>query len=92
MPLTGLLIDALVVDPRRPHRHRTRRGHHLPLGVVAVADHQPVTVLVDLVGELLDVGGDLGLQRRRQHLPGTVADDLIEQRPDPPASLGTGPS
>ena len=25
--------------------------------------------------------GDLGLQRRRQHLPGTVADDLIKQRP-----------
>ena len=40
-------------------------------------------VLVDLVGERLDVGGDLGLQRRREHLPGTVADDLIEQRPDP---------
>src|SRR4051812_29711359 len=29
----------------------------------------------------LDVGRDLGLQRRGQHLPGAVADDLIEQRP-----------
>jgi len=49
--------------------------------VVAVADHQPATVLVDLVGVCLDVGGDLGLQRRGQHLPGTAAHDFIEQRP-----------
>jgi hypothetical protein len=49
--------------------------------VVAVADHQTVPVLVDLVGERLDVGGDLGLQRRREHLSCAVADDLVEQRP-----------
>ena len=49
--------------------------------VVAVADHQPVAVLVDLTGVSLDVRGDLGLQRRREHLPCTVADDLVEQRP-----------
>jgi len=46
-----------------------------------VVDHQPVTVLIDDVGELLNVGGDLGLQRRRQHLPRTTADQLIQQRP-----------
>ena len=40
-----------------------------------------MTVLVDLVGVRLDVGGDLGLQRRREHLPSAVTDDLIEQRP-----------
>jgi hypothetical protein len=28
-----------------------------------------VPVVVDLVRELLDIGGDLGLQRGRQHLP-----------------------
>ena len=61
MPLTGFRIDALVVDPRGAHRHRARRGQHLPLGVVAVAHHQAATVLVDLVGEWVDVGGDLGL-------------------------------
>ena len=27
----------------------------------------------------VDVGGSLGLQRRREHLPGTVADQLIQQ-------------
>jgi hypothetical protein len=47
---------------------------------VAVADHQPVTDGVELVGVRLDVGDDLGLQRDRQHLPRPVADDLIDQR------------
>ena len=46
-----------------------------------VSDHQPVSVFVELACERLDVGGDLGLQRRGQHLPSAVADDLIEQRP-----------
>jgi hypothetical protein len=49
--------------------------------VVAVADHQPVTRPVDLVSERLDICGNLGLQRRGQHLPGTIADQLVEQRP-----------
>jgi hypothetical protein len=48
--------------------------------VVAVADHQTATGLIDLVGELLDVGGDLGPQGGREHLLGAVTDDLIEQR------------
>ena len=37
-------------------------------------------VIVSDIRELLDVGGDLRLQRRRQHLPRTVADQLIQQR------------
>jgi hypothetical protein len=28
-----------------------------------------------------DVLGDLGLQRRREHLAGTIADNLVQQRP-----------
>ncbi|WP_405183594.1 hypothetical protein OG225_42055 (plasmid) [Nocardia sp. NBC_01377] len=40
-----------------------------------------MAVLVELIGELSDIGGDLGLQRGGEHLPGTVTDDLIEQRP-----------
>jgi putative transposase len=27
----------------------------------------------------VDVGGNLGLQRRREHLPGAVADQLVQQ-------------
>ena len=57
------------------------RGQHLPRLVVAVAHHQPAAVLVELVGERGDVGGDLGLQRRGQHPPGTLAHDLVDQRP-----------
>ena len=81
LALPAGLIDPAVVDPGLAHRHRTRGGAHLPRLVVAVADHQPVSVLVDLVGVGRDVGRDLGLQRRREHLPRAVTDDLIEQRP-----------
>ena len=41
----------------------------VPLDPRAVADHQPPTLLIDLVGERLNVRGDLGLQRRSEHLP-----------------------
>jgi hypothetical protein len=81
LPLTRISIDALVVDPRRGHRHRARRGQHLALVVITIAHNQPIPVLVDLADMGVDVGGDLRPQRRRQHLPGTVADDLIKQRP-----------
>ena len=37
-------------------------------------------VLVADLGEPLDIGGDLRLQRGRQHLPGTIPDQLIQQR------------
>ena len=80
VPLTAHLIDALVVDPRPPHRDRTGRRGHLPLGVMTVADHQPTAIGVDLPSMGLDMGGDLGLQRGRQHLPGTITDNLIQQR------------
>ena len=74
----GRPAGRFVVDPRGPHRHRTGCGGHLTRLVVAVADHQPSTNLIELRGVVLDTGRDLGLQRRCQHLPGTVADDLIE--------------
>ena len=47
---------------------------------MTVADHQPATSFIHLASVGGDVGGDLGLQRRGQHPPGTVPDDLIEQR------------
>jgi hypothetical protein len=81
LPLPGHRTDTLVVDPRRTHRDRARRRGHLPPLVMTVADDQPPTRPVDLVGEHLDVGGNLGLQRGGQHLPNAVADDLIKQRP-----------
>ncbi len=78
--LTGLLVDALVVDPRRPHRHCSRGRGDLPCLPVAVTDHQPVAGLVDGVGMDVDVGGDLGLQRRGEHRSRAVADKLVQQR------------
>jgi integrase len=49
--------------------------------MVAVADHQPVTILIDQMRVGVDVGGDLGPQRRGQHLPSAVADQIVQQRP-----------
>ena len=81
MPLTGGLVDTLVVDPRRNHLDRAGRGQHLPRLGSAVSHHQPVAVLVELVGVRLDIRGDLGLQRRGEHPPRAIAHDLIDQRP-----------
>lgn len=49
--------------------------------MTAVANHQPATLLVQLVRVRLDIGRDLGSQRGREHLPRAVAHDLIQQRP-----------
>ena len=54
-----------------------------------VAHHQPAPVAVHLTTMSGDIGDDLGLQRRRQHLPGAVADDLIQHRRAGPVGLRT---
>ncbi len=81
MPLPRIGVDPLVVDPRGHHSDRARGGQHGARLVIAVAYHQPMPVAVELIGELLDIGGNFGLQRRMQHLAGAIADDLIQQRP-----------
>jgi hypothetical protein len=54
--------------------------------VVPVADHQTVAVGVELVSMCLDVGADLGLQRRREHPPpSTVTDQFVQQGPAHPS-------
>ena len=79
--LTRSLVDALVVDPRLTHRHRARRRGDLPRLVETVANNQLVPPLVNLTSVRLDIRGDLGQQRSRQHLPSTVTGQLVEQRP-----------
>ena len=74
-------VDAAVVDPWRLHAHSPRGGRHVALLMMAIADHQPLAVLVALITELVDVGSDLGGQRRREHLSSANANDLIKQRP-----------
>ena len=65
LPLTGIGIHAAVIDPRCGDSDRPGGGQDLTFAVIAVADHQAAAVLVDLVGELLHISGDLGLQSRR---------------------------
>jgi hypothetical protein len=38
-------------------------------------------MIIDLATVRVDIGGHLGTQRRRQHLPGSVTDNFIQQRP-----------
>ena len=65
----------------RGARTRTgRRRDHLAFVVMTVADHQPVTILIDLLGMGVDVGRHLRLQGDREHLPRSLAHDLIEHR------------
>src|SRR5512135_1524901 len=66
--------------PRRGHLHGASGRGHLPRPGVSVADHQPVASLLALVSVRGDVRLDLGRQRRGQHPPGTLPDDLIQPR------------
>ena len=74
------LVDTLAVDPRLTHRHRPRRGHDLTRSVIAVADHQPVTRLIYLTRMSINERGNLGTKSRREHLSGTITNNLIKQR------------
>jgi hypothetical protein len=80
LPLAGVRVGALVVDPRDGHLDRARAGQHLPRLVIAVADDQPAAVPVPLGGVRRDIGVHLGLQRLGQHPPGAFPHDLIDQR------------
>lgn len=79
-PLARVRVGALVVHPRRGHLHRASTGQYRPRPGRTVAHHHPPAVLIAQPGELADIGGDLGLQRRGQHLPGTVPYDLVDQQ------------
>jgi hypothetical protein len=58
--------------------------------VVAITHHQPPPVGVELISELLDVGGHLGLQRRGQHSTRALAHDLVYRRPRHTSLVGLG--
>jgi hypothetical protein len=75
----GHLVDSLVVDPRRPDRHRPGPDRHPTLPRSPVADHQPLAVLADLVGERRHVLVDLSLERRRDHPASTLPREIIER-------------
>lgn len=78
--LTSFRIDTLIVDTGCTDLDRPRGRGHGARGVVAVADHQPMPVLFELISELSDIRGDLGLQIRREHRPRALAHDLVDRR------------
>jgi hypothetical protein len=80
MTFPRVRVHALVLDPRRLDRHRPCRGGNRAFGVIPVAHHQTTAVLVALLGELREIGVDLGLQRGGEHPPSALAHDLVDQR------------
>jgi hypothetical protein len=82
---------AAVIDPWGRDIHPPGGSGDLPRRVVAVADHQPATVLVAHLGVRVKVGATLGLQRHREHLAGGQATQLIQiGRHRRPASIVSG--
>lgn len=78
--LASVRIDTAVVDPRDRHFDRAGTGEHLAGPVATVAHHQAAAALIALVSEAGDVVIHLGLQRLGQHLPCTLADQLLNHR------------
>jgi hypothetical protein len=79
--LPRLLVDALVVDPRRADRERPRADRHAPFLRATITDDQPLAVLIDLVHERADVLVNLGLERRRDHPTRALTSEIIERAP-----------
>ena len=77
-PLAGGGVQAAVVHPRADHLDLAHPGGQRATRGVPVADHQPVALLIDQLGMRGDVGLHLGLQRCRQHPPGTLAEQLVQ--------------
>jgi len=81
------LVDALVVDARRADRDGPRPDGDLALSGPAVADHQPVTILIEIVVEPGDVLVRLGPERGGDHPPSSLAGEIVERDRDLPAGL-----
>ena len=80
--LTGLLVDALVVDARRLQTHRPGPDRQATLAGVPVTHDETVTVLIDLADERRDVLLDLDLQRRGDHPASALPGELVERDRD----------
>jgi hypothetical protein len=78
LTLAGGRVDTAVVHPGTDHLDPPSAGRKNPRLGMPVAPYQSMPTLV---GELLvsgQVGIDLGLQRDRQHPPGTLAEQLVQ--------------
>ena len=63
-----------------PHRQLARVRGDLASRQLPVADHEPISVLVDSISMLLHELRDPGIDGRLEHALGSLADDLIERR------------
>jgi hypothetical protein len=77
-PSAGGGVSAPVIHPRADELHLAGPGGDGARWGVPVAHHQPVAVLIDQLGVGRDVALHLGLQRDRQHPPGTFAKQLVQ--------------
>jgi hypothetical protein len=73
-------VDALVVDPRSADRHRPRADRPPPLPPATVADHQPLALLIDLLGTS-DVLLGLRLERRGDRPTRALPREIIQCDP-----------
>jgi hypothetical protein len=77
-PSAGGGVGAPVIYPRADELHLADPGGDGARWGVPVAHHQPVAVLIDQLGVGRAIGPHLGLQRHRQHPPGTFAEQLLQ--------------
>jgi RHS repeat-associated protein len=64
---------------RGAHRHGARSDRQLALTRAAVAHHQPLAVLIELIDQRRHVLLDLGLQRRGDHPARTLAREIVQR-------------
>ena len=76
--LSRFRVDALIVDPRRPHLDSTGRGHHLRRLRVAVAHYQASAPPIAFACQLGQIRIDLRLQPGGQHPPRTLPHHIIQ--------------
>jgi hypothetical protein len=74
----AILVNSSIIDARLLDVDHTDSGLDLARLAVAVSHNQPATVLVSLVGMIVDVCGNLRLDRLRQHLLGSLFKDLCQ--------------
>ncbi len=77
-PSLAVLVHPLVVDPRGTDIHCPSSQEDLTFGGAPIANDQGVTIFLALVFGRFDVGIDLRLQCLGEHLPRSLAGDLVE--------------
>src|SRR5271170_4092416 len=80
MQTVAVLIDPLVIHPRLLHLDRPVAGLDLPRRMMAVAHHQAMAALVEMIAAPLNKLLDFPLDGRLQCLAGAVAQNVVDGR------------